>query len=350
MTSMERVMALFMRQPIDHIPFAPIAMGFYGINVGYSIYDYYYDMQKAFDAYEKTTEQYNFMPFPTGGYGGIGPWELGGEIKWPESEFEQCPSTLRLPVETEDDVWNLKIPDPDVLKTVGYMPRYIEFGNIAVKKGSPFALAMYGPWTTAGNIVGIEQLCRWTLKKADLAHHILRLATDFLLAVNQCLIDIFGAGVYMAGDSTPSAANNIISPQQFEQFALPYIKEYHEKLLAMGFPNVALHICGEQNLNYPYYTQVPLGNPAMVSVSQEVDLETAIEYFPDAIIMGNIAPAVIQTGTSEQVYELARICIEKGKKAPRGFILAPGCELPPFSPPYNVWTIMKAINDFGWYE
>jgi uroporphyrinogen decarboxylase len=66
--------------------------------------------------------------------------------------------------------------------------------------------------------------------------------------------------------------------------------------------------------------------------------------------MGNIEPAIIQSGTPQQVYELSRICIEKGKKIPGGFILAAGCELPPKAPPYNVWMMTKAINDFGWYE
>jgi uroporphyrinogen decarboxylase len=33
-----------------------------------------------------------------------------------------------------------------------------------------------------------------------------------------------------------------------------------------------------------------------------------------------------------------------------GFILAPGCGLPPKSPPYNVWMMTEAVNDFGWYS
>jgi len=118
----------------------------------------------------------------------------------------------------------------------------------------------------------------------------------------------------------------------------------------MGVKHINTHICGEQNLNLPYWAEIPMGNPGIISIGHEVDLDTASKYFPDHIIVGNVEPALIQTGKPEEVYELSRICIEKGKKHPGGFALAPGCELPPMAPPYNVWMMRKAINDFGWYE
>ena len=81
----------------------------------------------------------------------------------------------------------------------------------------------------------------------------------------------------------------------------------------------------------------------------EVDLEVAGNYFPEDIIYGNIEPAIIQTGTPQKVYDLCGTAIQKGKKAPGGFILGPGCGLPPTAPPVNVYAMTKAVNDFGWY-
>jgi len=66
--------------------------------------------------------------------------------------------------------------------------------------------------------------------------------------------------------------------------------------------------------------------------------------------MGNIAPTIIQTGTQEEVYEATRKVIEQGRKCPGGFMLGPGCEMPPRAPADNVWAIMQAVSDFGWYE
>jgi uroporphyrinogen decarboxylase len=157
----------------------------------------------------------------------------------------------------------------------------------------------------------------------------------------------------MAGFFVTIAANQIMSPKQFEEFVLPYQYEFQEKVLAMGVQSAFFHICGEQNLNLPLIQQLPLGSPqqpVILSFGHEVDLETAAEMFPNNIIAGNVEPQVIQNGRPEQVYELTRISIEKGKKAPGGFFLMPGCELPPMAPGYNVYAMMKAVNDFGFYD
>ena len=41
----------------------------------------------------------------------------------------------------------------------------------------------------------------------------------------------FGAQAYFPAISTASAANNLISPKTFKEFALPYLVEYHAKLI-----------------------------------------------------------------------------------------------------------------------
>ena len=119
----------------------------------------------------------------------------------------------------------------------------------------------------------------------------------------------------------------------------------------MGIKYLLYHICGEQNLNLPYWAQIPMGSPGIVSIGKEVDITTAIEYFgKDSIIAGNIEPAILQTGTPREIYELCRQAIEKGKRAPRGFALMQGCEIPVNNPPYNLFTMKKAVDDFGWYD
>jgi uroporphyrinogen decarboxylase len=82
-----------------------------------------------------------------------------------------------------------------------------------------------------------------------------------------------------------------------------------------------------------------------------MDLVKIMENFGDnCVVAGNVDPSVIQCGTTEQVYELTGQCIEKGKRAPGGYMLMPGCELPPKAPPYNVYMMKKAIDRFGSYE
>jgi uroporphyrinogen decarboxylase len=93
-----------------------------------------------------------------------------------------------------------------------------------------------------------------------------------------------------------------------------------------------------------------MGDHGIISIGKEVDIDAAIEYFGDRrIIAGNIEPAMLQTGTPRQIYELCRAAIEKGKRAPNGYALMQGCEVPVNTPPYNLYVMKKAIEDFGRY-
>jgi uroporphyrinogen decarboxylase len=320
MTSEERIEALLHGLPVDRVPLFGEAQGFNALNVGYEIADYYSNPEKAVQAAAWTIEQYNWDRLPFLALAPLGTSAFGGEIKWPHSEFSQAPSIERLPVQSEDDAWNLQMPD---VKSAGLLPILQQFALQAEEAG--FKHCFVAPdevFLGASNLCGIDTLCRWTIRKPDLVHHLMR----------------------------PTTENTIISPKTFEEFVLPYSKELHERLMEIGFKHMVTHICGDQLKNYPFWAQIPMGKPGIVSVSQEVDLEEAMKFFPSDIIMGNISPPLIQAGTPSEVYEEAARCICKGKNAPGGFILAPGCELPPKAPPHNVWMIMKAVNDFGWYD
>ena len=178
----------------------------------------------------------------------------------------------------------------------------------------------------------------------------MRLATDYLIELARYYKELFGTERIAAFGGEPSASNDLISAQRFEEFVLPYQKETNEKYLEMGFQTRLMHICGEQNLNLPYWAQIPMGDPGIVTFGHEVDLETAAKYFPNDIIVGNLEPAIIQTGTPDEVYEATKAVIEKGKSLKTGYIFAPGCELPPMASVENIEAMNKAVEDHGWYE
>jgi uroporphyrinogen decarboxylase len=350
MTRDERIIALMKREPIDRITFGyRIFTGFSALNCGYTITDMFTNPRKCFDAMSWTAEQYGWQMTPMIIGAALDTLEWGGDIKWPTSEFAQAPIVRRYPVATEEDVWNLKIPD---VKTAGIIPQIVELAKLSVDSGAKFInFQLKEPFESAAQICGVEKFCRWMLRKPKLVHRLLQMAFDFNLEFARYWIDTFGLEhCNLVFTGAPTTSNQVISPKMFETFALPYMKEFHEKLLVMGIKHILCHICGEQNLNLPYWAQIPMGDPGIVSFGHEIDLDAASKYFPNDVLCGNVEPAVIQTGTTEEVYKLSRICIEKGKKHPGGFMLAPGCELPPKAPPHNAWMMMRAINDFGWYK
>lgn len=93
-----------------------------------------------------------------------------------------------------------------------------------------------------------------------------------------------------------------------------------------------------------------MGNPGIVSIGHEVELETAARYFPEDIILGNIEPSIMQTGTPDEVYNATAMVVKKGKELPCGFIFSMGCQFPPRASIENVRAMNKAVHDFGRYE
>ena len=345
----ERLAALLAGQRIERVPFYLFALGFCAKCVGYSVYDIYTDAEKSFLAQLWAAELYHSQAIPRLGIASYGAWEFGGELSFPLSEWAQAPSVKRYPVQSEEDVQRLTLPD---VKTAGLLPLQMEICKRHEALGLPLiSFSVGSPFSRASNLCGIETLGRWMVKRPEVAHKLLRVFTDHLLEVAQYWVDTFGPERLLPFEGMPVESNQVISPRHFVEFALPYLKELNEKMLGMGIKHIFCHFCGEQNLNLPFLAEVPLGDPGIASFGHEVDLTRAIEYLGDkAVIAGNVEPTMIQLGTPQQVYELAKQCIEKAKHAPRGYLMMPGCEMPPLAPPYNVYMLKKAIDEVGWYE
>lgn len=350
MTNEERLEALLSYKKPDRIPIGILGLAeFSARNSGYSKAVNYNDPQKSFYSQIWTSEQFGWDNIPLNmGHTLLGSLDFGGEVQLPESDYQQGIVITSYPVKTEDDIAKLKLPD---CKTAGRIPKAKEFARLQEKHRMPPLFFARSPFTMAANMCGLHQFCRWMLKRPESCYELMKLALAHILNVIEDWIDTFGTNRLMVQMSSPSESNQLISPKQFEKFALPYHARFHDRLRAMSIKRFFFHICGDQNLNLPYLAELsPWPHPSILSFGHEVDIEVAAKYFPKDIIFGNIEPAAIQTGSPQQVYELCRLAIEKGKKAQGGFILGTGCGLPPASPPLNAFALTRAVNDFGWYE
>jgi len=355
MTERERWGALLRREKPDRVPILMFDNpGFCTVYAGYGVAEAYNNPQLSLGSQRKACQDFGWVCTPNMGYASMGGWEFGGEVKWPLDEFSQAPTVARHPADTPEEALKLQVPD---VKTSGSIPIVMEFNKLALQEASdndnePLKALFYvaSPFTNASNIVGADKFCKWMYKAPEAANHLLRISTDYIIEIARYWKDTFGTENVLAAWFDPTSSNQVISAKQFERFDLPYLKELHEAVLGMGYRHIYVHICGEQNLNLPFWAQVPFGDPGFRSFGHEVDLEKAGEYFPNDVIVGNVEPAIIQVGKPEQVYEACRKCIEKGKKAPGGFALACGCDGPPKAPAENMMMMTKAANDFGWYD
>jgi uroporphyrinogen decarboxylase len=353
MSRIDRIALLLKGEPLDRVPVSPFDMTcgtgwFCTRNVGFPIEATYNDPERSFWAQVWTQEQYGYDGNPTFGYASYGAWEFGGEIVVPNNESRQAPWVIQHPIQSKDDIDKLQLPN---IKTSGIVPLTIQFSKLQESDNMPITFPCGSPLTYASNLVGLDKLCRWIVKEPSLVHQLLRICTDHILQVVQHWIENFRPEQIIPHDILPIEDNRIISPKQFETFALPYLKEVHEKVLAMGIKRFSTHICGEQNANLHFWKDIPMGDPGIVSFGHEVEINKAIDYFGEkCIIAGNIEPTIIQTGTAQQLYQQCKLSIEKARNAPRGYILAPGCDIPPMTPPYHIYIMIKAANDYGRYN
>lgn len=352
LTDWPRMAALYSYQKPDRVPLYGTDANFAMINCGYSLADLQTDPQKTFCAVKWTCEQYGWeRELEIMAHTILGSWDFGATMQMPEGEYATAISVKEYAVKTEDDVLNLSIPD---CKTAGAIPIRMEYSKIQARNGLPVTLVTRSPFTVAANVCGVEQFCRWMIKKPELCHRLLEMSIEHITGVMQYWANTFGGERIFYFMSSPSEANQVISPKHFKEYAVPYHIELQKRMRNMGIKWFMFHICGEQNLNLPHLAELAAGvdswpHPSILNFGHEVEIDDAARYFPDDIISGNIEPAIIMKGNPEQVYELSRMAIERGKKIRGGFILSAGCGMPPKAPSHNVWMMTKAVNDFGWY-
>ncbi len=351
MTEKERVEALLKGNKPDRIPIWPWMLnGFAVIYNQLSITDAYTNPEACYESQLKACRDFGWVFVPLMGYASMGAWEFGGEIRMPSGDYDQAPMVTRYPVEKEEDLQNLKWPGPDS----GFFPTLAKFGAIARREmldNEPFnaILGALDGYNLACSIIGSEKFFKWMLKKPQLIHDTIDSICEWGMDQMSKQSAMLGTEGVMGITGSATTSNQLISPKHFEEFALPCFIEGQKKIRALGYKTTYVHICGEQNANLPYWSQVDFGDPGIISVGHEIKLETAARYFPDNIILGNLEPAILLTATPEEVYEATKTVVQEGKKIERGYIFSPGCDLPPKTPVENIRMMNKAVEDFGWY-
>jgi uroporphyrinogen decarboxylase len=346
MSNKERIGALLSRQPVDRVPLFLASLGFSLRTMGHPVVRAYDDPDTSFLAQVRTNEMYGAIPVVRFIGGAFGAREFGGEVRMPREDMEMAPSLLRPPVTCEADVERLEQNPPNV-RLAGAVPLYMVFSRLQASHGLPVTFFAGGVLTMVGNMCGVESMCRLMLKAPLLLHRVCRLATDFILSKMRYWVETFEAGRLLGWNTAATESNQIISPKQFQTFALPYQREIYQLGQTLGIPHFYTHICGEQSANLPYWAQMSHGDPGLISFGPELHIETVSRSFPKDVLLGNVNPTSIQLCTPEEIHGMALACVKSGKCHAGGFILAPGCELPVTAPPENVRALKKAVEEAG---
>jgi uroporphyrinogen decarboxylase len=201
--------------------------------------------------------------------------------------------------------------------------------------------SQWAPFTLGGLAFGVERLMRSVYKDKPAVHAVLEFAAELCFAYLEPFID---AGVSIISLADPTSSGDLISREQFQEFSLPYLTKVATKVKARGVWLI-VHICGNTTNRLDL---IPSSGADIMSVDYKVDLGEARRLLDGKIAFaGNMNPvAVMQKETPQGVAVACREAISKAHPA-AGYLLMPGCDIPPSVPIENVRSMVATAHEYS---
>lgn len=202
-------------------------------------------------------------------------------------------------------------------------------------------VGLMGPFTTAANLVGAEKILRATRKDPEGLKKVLDFAADITIEVGRKFVEE-KVGIGLA---EPTAS--MLPVKQYEEFVTPYYQKVMNKWMEWGSRGSGFHICGDTTHLLEAFKNMGIRG---VSIDASVDLTKAKEVLGDQMsIMGNVDPLEVLNGTPESIEAAVIDCFRKCWDNPRGFTIAPGCDIPVQASLENIDAYMAAARKCAKY-
>ena len=340
MTPNERLGAFMTGKPMDRMLSIPVVVSMSGQAAGMTHKEKrstaLNEAKAQVACYERFGNDLTIIDYGLHGVGAA----LGSEMNDPEDDV---PAIMKYALDDLNDVDQLDMSRLE-LQNDPKLQKHIEATKILIDEVGhevPTGVLITGPFTAASSIYKVENLLRATRKDPEKLHELIALCTEGLKKIYREFIKA-GALILMCD---PIASGTILHRKQYLEFVLPYtidlVKDIHD---AGGM--VCYHICGD--------TTAIVGDMVksgcdMLSIDNRVDLAYTKEMVGDQVpILGNVDPVeVLYLGTTEEVDQAVKSCIQKAYDSPKGYILASGCDLNGKVPLENIDQFMASARKYG---
>lgn len=201
-----------------------------------------------------------------------------------------------------------------------------------------------GPFGVAGDVMGQVEAFSAIYERPDFLHEVLRIVTGKMIA----WLDFCAETMKIPEPRDFSWTDDLavsLSPKAFRDFALPY----NQQMRFHFDGRASLHMCGQSNHLLEIFRD-DLKIDEFQGFGYQVDLERVAEVMGGRVVLlGNVNPMLIRSGTPDDVREATRHVIEK--LAPhRGLIIQDGSNIPPDTPLENINAMMEAAERYGRYD
>jgi len=307
---------------------------------GYTQKEYREDPYKIAGAFIRSVDKYGFdgilVDIDTVTIAGA----LGVPVDFPGNEPARCLSSCINDLREVDD---LDIPDISKnervqiwLEAVAEIVRQV--GNEIYVRGNcdqaPFSLASM-----------MRSPVHWMMDLLDYNNQerVFRLLEYCSIAGNQFIRLMAETGAHMVSNGDSPAGPEMISPDMFRTFALPYEKKLADTAHELDLPYI-MHICGNTDLILE--DMLDSGADGL-ELDYKTDMLKAHSLMKDkSVFIGNIDPSgVLAFGTpqivKEKTYELLKVFADTPN-----FILNAGCAIPAETPSENLIAMIETARNF----
>jgi uroporphyrinogen decarboxylase len=198
-----------------------------------------------------------------------------------------------------------------------------------------------GPFGVAGDLMGQTEIFLAVRERPDFVRELLRIVTDKLLEY----LDFCWAEERLPVPKDFAWTDDLavsLSAETYREIVLP-----SELRLRLHFDGWAsLHMCGRSDHLLEIFRD-DLAVHELQGFGYEVSLERVAAVMGGRVVLiGNVNPMLIHSGTPSEVREATRRVIEKLAHR-RGLIIQDGNNIPPGSPLENINAMMEAAEAYG---
>ncbi len=203
------------------------------------------------------------------------------------------------------------------------------------------AATAWGPFTLAAQIYGVENMMRSVIKRPEDARKVVEFATRLATRFYEPLLE--EKVISMISIADMSSSGDLISRRHFAELALPSLQGLIADTKSKGAYTL-LHVCGDTSDKLDLLAET---GADCVSIDHKIDLGKAKDLFRGkTCLAGNVHPIdVLLRGTPADVEAASRDCLDKAASG-GGFILMPGCDIPPNVPEENVRAFLRTAESW----
>jgi uroporphyrinogen decarboxylase len=342
LTPRERFGLLVIDEPQDRVPVFPLITAHAARAAGIPLRDYYTDGAAMARGQLVAQETYgaDFISFFS--EVGLVAEALGSQFDYPEDDLPMLRKPKWMELAQLDDC----VADPT---TDGRLRVYLEAITYAYEaRGDTVPILAYvpAPFTTAQQLVDQEAFLLGLLTESERVKDLLAYATRSVVGFCRAIIGAGGLPILV----DPLASGSVISAEHYREFALPSEAEVIRYLHRYDL-DIVLHICGDTGATIAL---MPETGADLLSIDR-IEMPDAVAGAGQTCrIIGNYDTSAILLSDPQTVEGEVAEMVAAGRKCPKGFVAATGCEVPLDTPPGNILAFVRAAreaglnSDYGW--